>query len=167
MRSLCTSYFTLPIFLNLYSWRKAVLTQGYLPLSCDLFENVYAIRSRVSTSHFCINFFPGLKHSFEFFLSFTKNFNLISCFIFVLPTFAKQPTPLTAYNCDTKATICWQVLPTLLLFWLPGIIDKFILFSSSGNDSVYSSWYKFLPSMQKTSISVNVSSSYTAVFYED
>ena len=26
-----------------------------------------------------------------------------------------------------------------LLFWLPGILDKFILFSSSGNDNVYSS----------------------------
>ena len=27
----------------------------------------------------------------------------------------------------------------ILLFWLPDIFDKFILFSSSGNDKVYSS----------------------------
>ena len=55
----------------------------------------------------------------------------------------------------------------ILLFWLPGIFDKFILFSSPDNDNVYSSWYKFLQSMQKTLIWVNVSNSYTAVLHQD
>ena len=43
----------------------------------------------------------------------------------------------------------------------------FILYGSSGNDNVYSSKYKFLPNMQKTSIFVNVLNSCTAVLHQD
>ena len=38
---------------------------------------------------------------------------------------------LCVSTCLTEETL------TILLFWLPDIFDKFILFSSSGNDNVY------------------------------
>ena len=97
---------------------------------------------------------------------------------FYLP-FVKR---VTVQFCSSKVNeccvmICCQILRVsyprlkmllnILLFWLPGIFDKFILFSSTGSANVYSSYYKFLLSMEKASIFVNVSNSYTAVLHQN